>query len=172
MECRFVELRASTTCNDCSVGSYASSRGSSACMDCPANSNNNASVSGASQMYHSILDCKCNTGFLGLPGRNEPCLPGSCTANEYLYAGECRTCPADLPLSVAGSVDIGACKPACTRENLQRQYSEHVKDEELESGDLERSECSWEYAEFAHEYARTFGCRYLQYATYLCARSH
>jgi|NorSeaMetagenome_1021524.scaffolds.fasta_scaffold78547_1 hypothetical protein len=163
---------ASTTCNDCSVGSYASSAGSSACRDCPANSNNAQALSGATQIYHSILDCQCNAGFLGHPAYNKPCQPGSCAVNEYAHAGECRPCPADLPFAFAGSVGIGACQTACTREILQQQYLDRVKDEESEGVDLDRSECSWEFVAFAHEFARTYGCRYLQSAAYLCARSH
>ena len=173
---RFVELKASTTCIDCSVGSYAGS-GSSACIDCPPNSNNVASLSGATQIYHSILDCKCNVGFLGHPDRNEPCLPASaasCTVNEYLHAGECRPCPADMPLSAAGSVGIGSCKTACTREVLRQHYFDYVGEGQSEGVELYRfrDECSWKFAAFAHQFARTFRCRYLQHAAYLCAKSH
>jgi hypothetical protein len=91
-----------SACSACAMGTYKSTTGSAACLNCPQNS---WTISVAS---FSISACLCKIGYSG----NDASACSACTAGKYkssTVAGNCIDCPAGRYMESTGAAACVAC---------------------------------------------------------------
>ena len=106
-----------STCQLCSIGSYAAGEGGIACTACPPNSKS------LSEGSATLAACQCMPGYEGANGTCTACRAGfnkssplsglceACPANEYAHSTGALTCLACPPhsLAPAGSASVFDC---------------------------------------------------------------